>query len=480
MGTLGTTAAATDITFEAAAAIAAAAVSAASSSDSSPDVNVSQYLVDGDLLGPKRQEHSDQGASSASQAEVEPRKSAFKQCGEPCDKVGCRLMRFKHQKRLVCTTCMPATSFKSCSQLLCKNVIHADCLLDDAIPTWTCRSCTSATVQSTHADESDDAAASIPGVNGTSASGSTTKPTSADAVKSEAKLQVDEEDVCHDAVVFDSLSDAKQELRLRGFKVKETTDKFVRYVCTSCDAPNFRLRLAPAQSGGWACRPSVHCSGCPQKLQEKDGVKVIRYQHEFALVEGLKEYIECLGATGEMRADQLFRSVKAKFHVHVESQLLYRTARAAHDDMFGENVSDVNELMQLGERIKAEGGTFRLVLGSSCCTRFPHVMFFIWNMLSVYTVSSCHVVFGICFQCTRFAIFNVVFGTCFQCTRFAIFNVVFGTCLQCTRFPHVMLCFECFVYISTMMQVRMLGKQATMKLIDTRQWYGSLHLPTYW
>jgi hypothetical protein len=165
MGTLGTTAAATDITFETAAAIAASAVAAASASESSPEVNVSQYLVDGDLLGPKRQEHSDQGASSASQAEVEPRKSAFKQCGEPCDKVGCRLMRFKHQKRLVCTTCMPATSFKSCSQLLCKNVIHADCLLDDAIPTWTCRSCTSATVQSTHADESDDAAASIPGVN---------------------------------------------------------------------------------------------------------------------------------------------------------------------------------------------------------------------------------------------------------------------------------------------------------------------------
>jgi hypothetical protein len=189
------------------------------------------------------------------------------------------------------------------------------------------------------------------------------KATSADAVKSEEGL--DEDGVGHDAVVFNSLNEAKQELRLRGFTVKETTERFVRYFCKSCNAPNFRLRLKASESGGWICRPSVHCSGCSQKLQEnKDGVKIIRYQHEFSLVEGLKDYIECLGATGEMRSDQLFRAVKAKFHVHVESQLLYRTARAAHDDMFGENVSDVNELLELGERIKAEGGTFRLVLGS--------------------------------------------------------------------------------------------------------------------
>jgi hypothetical protein len=51
------------------------------------------------------------------------------------------------------------------------------------------------------------------------------------------------------------------------------------------------------------------------------------------------------------------------------------------------------------------------------CTRFPHVVLCmehafsvhgflmsccVWNMLSVYTVSSCRVVYGTCFQCIRF------------------------------------------------------------------------------
>jgi hypothetical protein len=198
------------------------------------------------------------------------------------------------------------------------------------------------------------------------ASGNATDAISTDAVKSEAGL-TSKLEVGHDVICFQSLEEAKQELRLRGFKVKETTEAFVRYFCTSCTAPLFRLRLAAADGGGWRCRPSVHCDGCPEKLHERVDVKLIQYKREMSLVSGLQEYIECLGATGEMRTDQLFRAVKAKFNVHVDNQLLYRTARAAHDDMFGENVSDVSELLEMGDRIKSDGGTFRLVLGSSCC-----------------------------------------------------------------------------------------------------------------
>ena len=222
-------------------------------------------------------------------------------------------------------------------------------------------------------------------------------------VKLEAGLHT-EEAVGQDAVMFNSIEEAKGEMKLRGFQVKETTNKFVRYTCTSCAAVPFRLRLAAAGDGVWRCCPSEHCDGCPHKIHEQDGIRIVQYKHEMAKFPGLLDFIECLGATGEMRTDQLFRSVKAKFNVHVESQLLYRTARAAHEDMFGTNVSDVSELLELGERIKSEGGTFRLVLGSSCCVKY------VWA-------------FGTCFQCTRFAIFHVVYGTCFQCTRFAIFHV---------------------------------------------------------
>jgi hypothetical protein len=271
---------------------------------------------------------------------------------------------------------MPLDSYKTCTAQGCKNVIHADCLEDKDIDTWTCRSCTLATVQSTHADNSDDAAESTPGANGTSAT----------TVKSEAvRLTTEDEDVVGSAVSFGTLEEAKQELRLRGFSVKETQEKYVRYFCKSCNADNFRLRLKAAEGGCWMCRPSEHRDGCPNKLLESEGVKIIRFKHEFGLVPGLQDFVECLGATGEMRIDQLFRSVKAKYGVHVDHQLLYRTARAAHDDMFGETLSDVTELLQLGEQIKSEGGTFHLVQGSSCCYLLFQCMLCLVH--TVYTAS---------------------------------------------------------------------------------------------
>jgi hypothetical protein len=68
--------------------------------------------------------------------------AALKTCGEYCDKLGCRTMRAKHVRRLVCTDCMPVDTFKTCNGHGCKNVIHTVCLEDQDIKTWTCRSCT--------------------------------------------------------------------------------------------------------------------------------------------------------------------------------------------------------------------------------------------------------------------------------------------------------------------------------------------------
>ena len=68
--------------------------------------------------------------------------AALKTCGEFCDKLGCRTMRAKHVRRLVCTDCMPVDTFKTCNGHGCKNVIHSVCLEGEDIQNWTCRSCT--------------------------------------------------------------------------------------------------------------------------------------------------------------------------------------------------------------------------------------------------------------------------------------------------------------------------------------------------
>ena len=134
-----------DISFEKAAAIAAAAVSAASASASEPSSspassnvdNVSQYFVQNATLNATLPDPAPIAATSDT-----IRSANFLLCGDSCDKVGCRTMRYKHNRRLVCTKCMPPESYKTCTQQGCKNVIHADCMHDKEIQTWTCRSCT--------------------------------------------------------------------------------------------------------------------------------------------------------------------------------------------------------------------------------------------------------------------------------------------------------------------------------------------------
>ena len=96
-----------DTEFGIAAAFAASAVAAASEASSSPGskerVDVSTFL-NPQVFG------QDVPAQGSTEVSVPPSKSkpVFKMCGENCDKLGCRLMRLRHNKRLVCTNCMPA------------------------------------------------------------------------------------------------------------------------------------------------------------------------------------------------------------------------------------------------------------------------------------------------------------------------------------------------------------------------------------
>ena len=51
--------------------------------------------------------------------------AALKTCGEYCDTLGCRTMRAKHVRRLVCTTCMPVGTYKTWMQKCHTYRLHA-------------------------------------------------------------------------------------------------------------------------------------------------------------------------------------------------------------------------------------------------------------------------------------------------------------------------------------------------------------------
>ena len=125
----------------------------------------------------------------------------------------------------------------------------------------------------------------------------------------------------------------------------------------------------------WSCPLTVvHEEKCarPVKQDVKDehdesskGLPSIRYFHEFGKYPGILEYIEVLGCTGEIRADQMQRAVRLKFNVHVSSGLLYRTAKNAHDEMFGSKISDIEELLKMSQDVEDEGGFLKLFTGSN-------------------------------------------------------------------------------------------------------------------
>jgi hypothetical protein len=96
-------------------------------------------------------------------------------------------------------------------------------------------------------------------------------------------------------------------------------------------------------------------------------MKSVRYQYEFAKHPGLLEYIQTMACCGNIRQDQLARGVSLLFNVHVDSQLLYRTATNAHEEMFGSSRSDVEELLEMEQSVGDHGGFLKLYLGALDC-----------------------------------------------------------------------------------------------------------------
>jgi hypothetical protein len=111
-------------------------------------------------------------------------------------------------------------------------------------------------------------------------------------------------------------------------------------------------------------RPTAKASATQDvKDEKKAGVNSIRYAHEFGQHPGLLDFIQTMSCANQIRMDQLQRAVSCIFHVHVESQLLYRTAKNAHEEMFGSTRSDVEELLNMENEVTTEGGFLKLFLG---------------------------------------------------------------------------------------------------------------------
>ena len=111
------------------------------------------------------------------------------------------------------------------------------------------------------------------------------------------------------------------------------------------------------------CSKPVNSQVKEEKDEDCKGSSSVRYFHEFGQYPGLLEYIEILGCLGEIRTDQMQRAVRQQFNVHVSTQLLYRTAKNAHDEMFGSNISDIEELLKMSEDVGEEGGFLKLFTG---------------------------------------------------------------------------------------------------------------------
>lgn len=309
--------------------LAAAGASPPLSTSTSPEIS---YDAAGAFLRGGDDPSAASAAPEVAQQDTRSRwaQTNFLNCGSFCAKNGCRKMVMRHNKGIVCTTCMSKEKWRQC--LTCEAVAHVDCA--NNLESWKCPACIS----------------------------------SEDAHKLERQGD--------GFLKFDSHDDAYSFLRKHGYRVNNTQSSGVTYECNVC-LKTFYVKKC--SDGRYSCpmniehaptcsKPSCHPAqgtavGNGVKIELKGGVHSIRYSHEFSLHEGLLEFIQTLSCTNDIRADQLQRSVSRVFNVLVEPQLLYRTAKNAYEEMFGSTRSDVEELLRMENQVMEEGGFLKLFLG---------------------------------------------------------------------------------------------------------------------
>lgn len=247
-------------------------------------------------------------------------------------------MCMSHARGVVCATCMPQDKWLRC--ISCDALVHSTCASNRH--SWQCPNCIAA----------------------------------ANAPKSEPKCTLD---VVTEGHLFDSQADLEAFLRERGYKKNNTQASGITYKCLCCSKSFYvrksgdrflcPLQLEHATNCTRPVTPTVEPGG--RGIKNESGVHPgktsVRYLYEFGNHPGLLEYIQTLGCCGSIRQDQLAKAISSIFNVHVEPQLLYRTATKAHEEMFGSSRSDVEELLEMEKRVAEQGGFLKLFLGALDC-----------------------------------------------------------------------------------------------------------------
>jgi hypothetical protein len=274
-------------------------------------------------------------ATAAEDSTAPPATAAAKSpcCTFYCANEKCRRQVQTHPRGIVCTACMSADKWRRCSSEGCTAVVHAICAED--LNAWKCPSCS--TKPSEH----------VPSVPASTPMGD-----------------------CDECLIFEADGDMYTFLRDQGYRINNSQKSGKTWECSYCNKTFYAKKM---KDNRWSCPITiVHDEICSRPVKpvvkdEHDEASnkkgSIRYFHEFGKYSGLLDYIEILGCTGEIRTDQMQRAIRLKFNVHVSSGLLYRTAKNAHDEMFGSNISDVEELLKMSEEVGDEGGFLKLFTG---------------------------------------------------------------------------------------------------------------------
>jgi hypothetical protein len=241
---------------------------------------------------------------------------------------------------------MPSDKWRRC--ITCEALVHSACAND--LHSWQCPACIASVI----------------------------------AISTETECTPDVNEVCTPDVtegqLFDTLPDVDAFLKERGYRKNNTQASGVTYKCSHCSKSFYVKKCGHRFSCPLCIDHAPNCTRpvtttikaeADSTLSVHPGVQSVRYLHEFSKHPGLLAYIQTMACCGNsvIRQDQLSKGVSALFHVHVEPQLLYRTATKAHEEMFGSSRSDVEELLEMEQRVREQGGFLKLFLGALDCLK---------------------------------------------------------------------------------------------------------------
>jgi len=276
-----------------------------------------------------------------------------------------------HERGMVCPHHSETSSFVQCSNG-CSSYIHVGCydknreVVSNAI--WQCDSCPETPPQPT------------PELETSGPDGMFSKEQEQDlgdaTTDHNLPMRYVDERTAHDAFRNAHFVTKNSYVNAAGAKCR------IRWECTTCKVrlSSFKCR----DSEEWHAQSSQHLESCCHHVSAEDvaaeaaefqSSKHCRFHHDFSRWPSLLEFIETMGASGEVRSDQLARAIAKHFKgCIVEANLLFRTAKKANETMFGSNPCDIMALQLLANNIESEGGQLRFIFGKPPLMYITHVL----------------------------------------------------------------------------------------------------------